>query len=207
MRKIVRAILMVPALIAGGCAAVSPQAQVQPSQANHLAQAAPTQPTPTTRSTGPWDPKIDKAWMVGNSEAMQNRPPADPAEVKILLHHLLAGAVRASGAPAVTVPRHLMTMDPVGPPTLYLKTPSGVYAIFPDYRIAKAASSQRVTVTFFRHGHQISQITKTPSSYHLTLYSPYVVIQREGNQHQKWAVRDPALFQWLAKNQWMGQFK
>ncbi|MDA8205598.1 MAG: hypothetical protein M0Z36_05965, partial [Thermaerobacter sp.] len=118
MRKIVRAILMVPALIAGGCAAVSPQAQVQPSQANHLAQAAPTQPTPTTRSTGPWDPKIDKAWMVGNSEAMQNRPPADPAEVKILLHHLLAGAVRASGAPAVTVPRHLMTMDPVGPPTL-----------------------------------------------------------------------------------------
>jgi len=142
---------------------------------------------------------------------MFNRPPKHASQAIALVHRLLKGVVRAPGAPSVTVPwktGHEGTGEPFGPPTLYLKTPSGVYLLYPDYSIVKEISpSVRVTSTAYSHGQVVSRTTKIPTLYHLVLHAPYVVIQKHGQADRQLTIKDAALFQWLAKDRWVPEFK
>lgn len=156
-----------------------------------------------------WNPPIEKVWMVGHSQALFNRSPKHPSQAVTLVHRLLKAGVRAHGAPPVTVPRQPGYVgEPFGSPTLYLKTSSGTYLLYPDYSIvAEISSSVQITSTDYRHGHVVARTTTTPTSYHLVLHAPYIVIQKQGQTGRELALKDAALFQWLANHKWIRVFQ
>lgn len=211
-KKILQASLAAMVVLGSAGCGASGSAQGFPSsrvanRSSHTELAAYSSANP---SPSAWNPQIEKLWMVGQSEATFNRPPKHASQAITLVHRLLKGAVRASDAPPVTMPwktGHQVTADPFGPPTLYLKTPSGTYLLYPDYSIVPEISrSVRVTSTAYSNGHVVSRTTKTPTLYHLVLHAPYIVIQKHGQAGRQLAIKDAALFQWLAKDRWVPEF-
>lgn len=213
MNKLLRASLAsMVAVASAGCGASGNGPGASSSgvarQSHHAVVAAYSSADP---SSPVWNPSIDKVWMVGHSGALVTRPPKHPSQAVTLVHRLLKAGVRAPDAPPVTVPqqaRHPVTSQPFGPPTLHLQTSSGTYLLYPDYSIVPAISaSVQVTSTAYSHGHVVSRTTTTPTSYHLVLHAPYMVIQKQGQTGRELTIKDVALFQWLANNQWLPEFK
>lgn len=52
-----------------------------------------------------------------------------------------------------------------------------------------------------------SPAPQRPTLYHLALHAPYVVIQKQGQADRQLTIKDAALFQWLAKDRWVPEFK
>ena len=210
MKRIMSASLAaIAVLVAAGCGASASGPGFASSPVDGFGQRLAVYSSPDSSSPA-WNPQIEKVWMVGNSEAMINRSPKNASQTLHLIHQLLKGAIRASGAPPVSVHGKAghPWMEPFGPSTLYLKTSSGVYQIYPDYRIISGISSSiRITSITYNNGQVVSRTTKKPTLFHLIWQSPDVVIQKQGQSGRTMIMKDPALFQWLAKNSWVPAFR